>query len=567
MKPGHEERRGKISDMTDKRRFTRYKKDSGFLLEYKGEIIEAKMIDYSVEGIGLEVECLPRIKKGEKVKLVVKSPEIQTVGEIVWLHEEESRCKVGIRNVGRMQGCIEDFHFADTLYGLKVSGKTGVLSIALGNILKKIYLKDGDVIYSTSNLEREHLGEILVRKRKITRKQFEDIILEVNMTNQRLGRVLVSHKLLTPRDVWKAVRGQIEEIVLSLFLLEEGVFTFEDMSASPKEEMITLKLSLANLIYSGTKKITNMYRFKKVLNDLDTTVCFSSDPLDLFQNLRLDRPGQKIISCLANRTSLRDIIRLTGLNRDEVIRTVYALLNTRIIEIRDTDTTPAEELPKEEIKKMFTAKTDPKIVTMIEDMYKNHEKLGYYAALGVTEDVVPEEIKKAYYHAAKKFHPDIHYLLEDDSLKEKLRHIFTYISKAYTVLSDNDERKKYDRTMRLKPSRLVSKQDKARERFREGVSLYRKARYADAEMVFRQALYIDNFRAEYHYYYGLTLLKQSKYGEAKKSIEQAIKLDPINADYVADLGNVYLKMQSPTRAKALFKKAMQMSGSKTAKEK
>jgi Tfp pilus assembly protein PilF len=62
-------------------------------------------------------------------------------------------------------------------------------------------------------------------------------------------------------------------------------------------------------------------------------------------------------------------------------------------------------------------------------------------------------------------------------------------------------------------------------------------------------------------------LKQSKYGEAKKSIEQAIKLDPINADYVADLGNVYLKMQSPTRAKALFKKAMQMSGSKTAKEK
>lgn len=63
----------------------------------------------------------------------------------------------------------------------------------------------------------------------------------------------------------------------------------------------------------------------------------------------------------------------------------------------------------------------------------------YYEVLGVAENASQEEIKKAYRNLAKQHHPDAN---PDDSESEER---FKEISEAYRVLSDRDQRKKYDR--------------------------------------------------------------------------------------------------------------------------
>lgn len=62
----------------------------------------------------------------------------------------------------------------------------------------------------------------------------------------------------------------------------------------------------------------------------------------------------------------------------------------------------------------------------------------YYSILGVTKTASADEIKKAYRNLAKKYHPDSN--KEADAEKK-----FKEISEAYTVLSDPEKRKKYDR--------------------------------------------------------------------------------------------------------------------------
>ncbi len=59
----------------------------------------------------------------------------------------------------------------------------------------------------------------------------------------------------------------------------------------------------------------------------------------------------------------------------------------------------------------------------------------YYKILNVPQTATQEEIKKAYYDLAKKYHPDIN--------KEEIEK-FKEINQAYTVLSDNTEKQKYD---------------------------------------------------------------------------------------------------------------------------
>src|SRR6202142_661504 len=62
----------------------------------------------------------------------------------------------------------------------------------------------------------------------------------------------------------------------------------------------------------------------------------------------------------------------------------------------------------------------------------------YYAMLGVKKTATPEEIRKAFRKAARRYHPDVN--PNDNRAEEK----FKEISEANDVLSDEKKRKIYD---------------------------------------------------------------------------------------------------------------------------
>ncbi|CAH0383380.1 unnamed protein product [Bemisia tabaci] len=62
----------------------------------------------------------------------------------------------------------------------------------------------------------------------------------------------------------------------------------------------------------------------------------------------------------------------------------------------------------------------------------------YYDILGIPRNASPQEVKKAYYQLAKKYHPDQN--KTDPNASKK----FQEVSEAYEVLSDDTKRKQYD---------------------------------------------------------------------------------------------------------------------------
>lgn len=458
----------------EKRRFRRYKCNTIFNLSLGGSSFEAKMVDYSASGICAVTLNNPQIHVGSVFNINIPEPEINTEGKVVWKRQTREGVMVGIERLDPLKGLLRDYRLSDLLIGIQKTKKTGVLEIKSGSIqkksyttnanittdakvvfyireapiLKRVYIKNGEIIFSASNQEADRLGEVLLDEGKITQEQYDRSVELLKKTGKRQGTILVELGYLKPQELFWAVRHQVEKIILSLFNFKEGVFYFRE-GPLLSEEVITLKLSVANLIFKGITSINDKDYLEGIFPSLDTVLCPSPDPLDLFQDIRLDDFDRQILLLIDGKNKIKDIFQLSPSNEFDTLRTICGLLSTRIV-IDEKEVEPElrpepEPVNIEAIGEQIV-EVPQEVIDRIEDMYKQHESLGYYRVLDIKEWATSDEIKKAYFRTAKEFHPDRHLYLPEE-MKDKLNAIFVYITKAYSTLIDPQKRKEYKTTL------------------------------------------------------------------------------------------------------------------------
>src|SRR5262245_15593284 len=154
---------------------------------------------------------------------------------------------------GGLKGQVSDLPIAEVLQHLRLSRASGILSLISGGARKALYVKEGRVVFASSNLPNDRLGEILIREGKITVEEYDTSIKAISK-GKRQGKVLVEMGALRPKDLWEGVQFQVKEVVFSIFMWEEGQFHFEE-STLPDKEKITVDLDVTNLILEGVRRV------------------------------------------------------------------------------------------------------------------------------------------------------------------------------------------------------------------------------------------------------------------------------------------------------------------------
>jgi len=80
----------------------------------------------------------------------------------------------------------------------------------------------------------------------------------------------------------------------------------------------------------------------------------------------------------------------------------------------------------------------------------------YYSILHVSANATPDEIKRSYLKLAQKYHPD---RFMDPEEKQKAHDKFSRITESYRILSDENLRGEYDRSL----NKGTTKEDEAKE--------------------------------------------------------------------------------------------------------
>lgn len=538
----------------ENRYFRRYRKKLSAKLSDGKSAHTVEIVDYSLDGIGIMLRDNVQISTGDVLNVDNNDLSIHGNCEVEWTSETPDGLRLGLHKLTPLSGSLSNFRLADILIGLQRSLKNGTLTISNGSIEKNIYLRNGDIIFARSNQKEERLGDILLREGKITQAAYDITAKLISMTGKKQGALLVEIKALEPKDLAWAVQHQVEEILLDLFTLSGGTFEFHE-NLLPAEKIIRLKLPSGQIIYRGLKRTECMEQLKDYLElPSGTIIAFSQNPLDLFQDISFDDDDKQILSCIDGKRNIQEIASLSGLDEAMVRRSLSALMNTAIIEAVDRQI-PAGSAPFQYI--ISRSEPPPGLIDSIEELHRKFPVLDYYSILGVSDSAPDDELRTAFYCIAKEYHPDRHFYLDED-IKGKLHSIYAHLIKAYNVLSSREKRIEYDRTISGKHPG-ITRTELANNKFNEGHTHYVNGNLDEAAKDFKEAVYLDNAEAIYHFFYGLVLRDDNRLKDAERSLSRACKISPENDEYNAELGHLYIRLGLLLRAKISFMKALQIN--------
>lgn len=152
-----------------------------------------------------------------------------------------------------LSGNLKDYDLSQILEDLQVSKKTGTLTFTNKEIKKCIYLRDGNIVFASSNQDEDRLGDMLLRVGKITKQQFKTSEEILKKTGKKQGAILVDLGYMTPQELFLGLKFQVKEIICSVFLWDEGEFSF-DPAPLPKK-VIPLPFDTAEIIQEVIRRI------------------------------------------------------------------------------------------------------------------------------------------------------------------------------------------------------------------------------------------------------------------------------------------------------------------------
>jgi hypothetical protein len=246
---------------------------------------------------------------------------------------------------GGLRGQLSQLPLPDVLEHLRSSQSTGILSLVSGGARKALYLKEGRVVFASSNLPNDRLGEILIRDGKITVEEYEASIRAIHK-GKRQGKALVEMGALSPKDLWEGVQYQVKEIVYSIFQWDDGSFHFEE-STLPEKERITVDLDVTELVLVGIRRVdaagSIQSRYPEGMLVLERG---SDPPKDL-----LEPYEAHVLSLVDGDRSVLEICKESEIGDNETQKLLYAFLCSGIVKAKgrkvrtlDQDFVPEDSL-------------------------------------------------------------------------------------------------------------------------------------------------------------------------------------------------------------------------------
>ena len=230
-----------------------------------------------------------------------------------------------------MPGLLSEKNILELLIEWHRSKRTGQIQVKRRQVEKTILMRTGAVLRAYSNIDNEKLGQILIKRNLVSSWDLEIALGQLKETNKRLGQVLVGMSAIKEPVLNNTLVSQTRDIIFSLVDWEDGEYEakeIEDLDA----EIYFDQLYTPELILQGMRRISNIVLLLRPMGDLQGDLQLSSDYLDKTRRVTLLTEEKSILALLNKQSSLKELIKSSGMEKLTVYRSVAALMAIDVVQ-------------------------------------------------------------------------------------------------------------------------------------------------------------------------------------------------------------------------------------------
>lgn len=337
---------------------------------------------------------------------------------------------------------LHKFNFPRILINLHRNRRTGTLVVNSGDVTKRVYIENGNAVFASSTDEDDRLGEMLIKLGKITYEQYERSVELLKETGKRQGTILVELGFLSPKDLVMGVKAQVREIIYSLFQLEYAEYVFEE-GTIPTREVITLQMSIGNLIYEGMKRINNVVRIRRDMPNMNAILKVNEEQNSFCQDIVLTPGDSAMLAMVDGKKTVKELIDSTSGSTFEAMKTLYILYVSGFVteEGRSDDVVGVTE-SDHRVEKVEEA-NDVAFREQVNALFSRLHDIQAHEILSIDEHSDSETVERQYYKLIAEYHPDRGIAAGDPLMQDKLIAITEHIQNAFIALRDDDKRRRY----------------------------------------------------------------------------------------------------------------------------
>jgi hypothetical protein len=230
------------------------------------------------------------------------------------------------------QSSLDDVPLVGLLYALCFNAQTGVAIIRNEYAYKKVFFKEGLVVFARTSKSSERIGSFLLKSSLMSPSQLEALATQAKKEGVKLGRFLVMQGLLTEEEIRELLVLQVQEIICDLFSWKHGEFYFYENEV--EEEDMVVSYTPLEVALIASRRALNFSTFRRMIPH--NRVIFRVPPhieRDKVKILEELNTNEKFIfSLIDGSRNVDQLIKFSGNDEISIMSILYRLVLLGFIE-------------------------------------------------------------------------------------------------------------------------------------------------------------------------------------------------------------------------------------------